>query len=700
MTGYGQRFCEFLRRQSQSRPENIAYRFLDSGLDVIAAVSYAELERQSIGIASKLLQANLSGSRIALLQNTSANFVGSLFAIFQSGAVAAPLRPPSRGSLRRRDGASERMTRILLDAQISAILTTPDHLDALRTSAELQIDQAYSVVAIADDLVLLTKLQDRAAPPPSSDAILQYTSGSTAFPRGVRVTHENIAANAALISSVLNVGPQSVALHWLPLHHDMGMMGGVLAPMFAGCESTLIYPSAFAARPALWVEAMSRLGATITTAPNFAYQACVDAVPVEQVAQLDLSRWRTAVCGAEPIRIATLETFAKHFEPAGFAPITFVPSYGLAEATLFVAGGHRESGPKSRDVDDLFMSTDSAIRAPVVGKATKTLVSCGPIHPEQDIAIVGADGARCKPGVVGEIWIRGPSVCRGYVGGSMADQEMFGAATADGEGGFLRTGDLGVVQDGEFYVVGRLKDMILVRGVNHYPQDIELTAEESHTALVPNAAAAFTIPHDGEERLVIVQEIYRRQESLSREAAKSVQRAVAIRHGVAPHQMLIIRQGGLPRTTSGKVQRHAVRALLMEDRLARLNITAEPQPRPARGAIATPTEATVLRIWERILDKGEIDLESNFFDLGGDSMLLTGVHAELLQAFSREFEIMVLVEHPTVRAQAAYFDRGSHREPELSAALSGGEQRAGSRLGRLSSRQSRRLGARHLREGA
>jgi acyl-CoA synthetase (AMP-forming)/AMP-acid ligase II len=371
--------------------------------------------------------------------------------------------------------------------------------------------------------------------------MVQYTSSSTASPKNVVLTHSNLLHNSAILQRTLGHSPESVGAIWLPPYHDMGLIGGLLQPLYCGFPVFLMSPLHFLQRPLRWLDMITRYRATTSAGPTFAYELCVRRTTAEQRATLDLRSWDAAVVGAEPINAATLERFAAAFAPCGFRPAVFRPSYGLAEATLMVTS---RTGPHT--LDD---------RAPA-------LVSCGGPRPGQRVLVVAAESrVPCPSDVIGEIWVAGPSVARGYWNRPEETEAAFGGCLATtGEGPFLRTGDLGFVHEGELFVTGRLKDVIIIRGRNHFPDDIERTVARSHPSLSACGGAAFSVVADGEEQLVVLQEVDRHDRQPDSDGiADGIRCAVMESHDVRVVSVLLVRAGRLPRTTSGKIQRFACR---------------------------------------------------------------------------------------------------------------------------------------------
>ncbi len=396
-------------------------------------------------------------------------------------------------------------------------------------------------------------------------AFLQYTSGSTGTPKGVMLTHGNLLHNAAATYQVMEHSTASRFVSWLPTYHDMGLIGGILQPVYGGFPCILMPPASFLQRPYRWLQTISQYKGTTSGAPNFAYELCPQKITPEQKQTLDLSSWSVAFNGAEPIRSDTLERFATAFADCGFRPEAFYPCYGMAEATLIVAGGQKSAPPMVKTVQKSALEVNQIIAA----QDECHLVSCGQSIPTQQIIIANPDTlTRCQAGEVGEIWVSGASVGQGYWQRPTETLETFHACLSDtGEGGFLRTGDLGFLDDRQLFVTGRLKDLIIIRGRNLYPQDIELTAERSHSALRLGSNAAFTIESNSEERLVIVQELEFRAKPNFDKVASAIRQAVTVEHEIQVYAVVLIKGGTIPKTSSGKIQRRATRTAFHNEQL-------------------------------------------------------------------------------------------------------------------------------------
>lgn len=561
---------DILRARGQRQPDRTAYVFLRNGEHEEASLTYRELDLAVQSRARALAAAGLGGGSAVLLHPAGPEFVRTLFACMYAGIAGAPVQVPSRASgLRRLRGIAD-------DAGTSVVLTTAaikadlEHRYGDRPElAGLTLIDTESLAAAPGDAVTAFE------PRPQDIALLQYTSGSTGDPKGVMVSHANFLSNAAETDGLWPCGPDGTVVSWLPLFHDMGLLFGVVLPLWAGIPAYLMAPDAFVRRPARWLEAIARYRGTHAAAPSFAYELCARAAADGQVpADLDLSSWRVAVNGAEPVRWHTLRAFAQAFAPFGFAERAMCPGYGLAENTLKTTGSPQERPPSVLWLSAAELGRGRAVRLGPDDADARPVVGCG--HPSADTRVRVVDpvtSAVCPPGRVGEIWIGGPSVAQGYHGRPRESEETFAARPAgapERDGAYLRTGDLGFVDDGELYVTGRLKDVIIRKGRNFYPQDIELSVEAAHGGLRPNCAAAFSVDDGTGERLVVVVEVDGRVlRSTTGEALRG-----RIRDGVRDGQRLevddvrLIRRGALPRTSSGKVQRRLCRRLYLAGELA------------------------------------------------------------------------------------------------------------------------------------
>ncbi|MFL6335770.1 MAG: fatty acyl-AMP ligase [Pyrinomonadaceae bacterium] len=538
-----------LRDRAARTPERVAYTFLADGETGSGVLTYGELDRQARALGAKLQAMGAVRERVLLLYPSGLEFIAAFFGCLYAAAVAVPSYPP------RYNRTIERLQAIVADTQAKIALTTTPLLDRLRS---LWVHAGLEpILWVAIDEVGVGAEAEWREPPPDGAALafLQYTSGSTSKPRGVMVSHANLLHNQMLLQQAVGATERSVFVSWLPFHHDMGLIGKVLLPLYAGAGCVLMPPMAFLQRPVRWLRAISRYRGTLSAAPNFAYDLCVRKVKEEQKATLDLGCWTAAVNGSEPVRARTLERFSAAFADCGFRREAFQPCYGLAEATLIVTGGRATCLGKSKKepVENRAAESTSAFE--------RELVSCGRVLGDQNLLIVDPESLiECPLGRIGEIWVTGSSVARGYWNCPEATRQTFHAYLADtGAGPYLRTGDLGFLDEGELFITGRLKDLIIIRGQNYYPNDIEWTVKQSHPALLPGFGAAFTIEEEDEERLIIAQEVSRDTKLDLDEVVGSIRQAVVECHGLQVYDVCLLKAGSIPRTTSGKIRRYACR---------------------------------------------------------------------------------------------------------------------------------------------
>jgi amino acid adenylation domain-containing protein len=659
---------DMLRLRATQQPDQTAYTFIDDDDRDGRSCSYAELDRQARTIAAQLQALDLQGQRVLLLYPPGPEYIAAFYGCLYAGVIAVPAYPPAANR------PDLRIHAIVVDSQAAAVLTTPHIL----ATQEARLRQTPGLEHLRW-LALRADLTDAAerwiAPDLSSRdlAFLQYTSGSTATPKGVMLSHGNLLYNLAQIQDKFQLTSASHGVIWLPPYHDMGLIGGILEPLYVGFPVTLLPPISFLKRPLHWLEIISRVGGTCSGGPNFAFDLCARKIRPEERATLDLRSWDVAFCGAEPIRRETMEQFTAAFAPCGFRPEAFYPCYGLAEATLIVSGGIKAHKPAMRSFGSAELEQNQVVAvADDDAASSRTLIGCGQSVVGQRIAIVDPQtGRRCDEGQVGEIWIAGPSVAQGYWRQAAATQQTFGARIADtGEGPFLRSGDLGFVHENELFVTGRLKDLIIIRGRNYYPQDIELSVEQAHPALRPGCGAAFAIDVDGQEALVVVQELVRQHAQWeTAEILSAIRGAVAERHDLQVHTVLLIRSGTIPKTSSGKIQRHACRAEFLADRLRVVASSAPVVVEQAAPPTLTLSALAALSPGERhaavvgylrallaqqlSLPVAAIDPARSLSTLGLDSLALVGLQHSVEAATGAKVTIASLLSGPTLDQLAA-----------------------------------------------
>lgn len=554
---------DLLQYRALQHPQRVAFRFITSGKTIISNLTYKELNCIAKAIATQLQFVGMvSGERALLLYPSGFDYIAAFFGCLYAGVVAVPAYPP------RPNQSINRILAITKDSQVKVALTTEYIFSKIQAKfTKSSISELQSLHWLTTDI---DKASSRLAekwqkPSVNSDtlAFLQYTSGSTGVPKGVMLKHSNLLHNLHLIHEKFQHTSSSKGVIWLPPYHDMGLIGGILQPLYGSFPVVLMPPMDFLLKPFNWLQVISRYKATTSGGPNFAYKLCADKVSTEQRSTLDLSNWRVAFVGAEPICEKTLKRFANTFEPCGFNLKAFYPCYGLAEATLFVSGGNKTNSPTVKHIKEEALEQNRVEFANVNQKGTKAIVSCGRTSSEQKIVIVNVKSLTlCLPDHVGEIWVTSQSVSQGYWNRPKETSQTFNAYLADtGEGPFLRTGDLGFLHDGELFVTGRIKDIIIIRGSNYYPHDIEIVVENSHSAIRLGCGAAFSIQVKGEERLVVVSEVkrtYLRNIDYNR-VVGIIRREVLKYCQLQVYAVALIKTGTIPKTSSGKIQRHICR---------------------------------------------------------------------------------------------------------------------------------------------
>jgi len=657
-------FVDVLTERAERDPDREALSYLAGGERPGAPLSYAHLSARARAVAVLLRERIPAGGRAVLLFPPGPDFVAAFLGCLFAGVVAVPIFPPDPARLTR---TLPRLSSVVRDAEPAAAITSAS-IAALASEMIALAPDLASLPMIAIDDVGDERADEwrRPAIDARTVAFIQYTSGSTADPRGVVLTHENLLVNLEEARRSFCSHDDPRAVFWLPQYHDMGLIGGILGPIYSRIPAELMSPLDFVQRPVRWLEAITRSRATVSGAPNFAYDLCVRRVTDEELAALDLSSWRVAFCGAEPIRAATIDAFARRFAAAGFARHAFFPCYGLAEATLFVSGGHLadDAGAGVLRVREADLARHAVIDAGA-GEPARAIVSCGAVIDDHTVTIVDvATGAPLPDGRVGEICVRGPSVAAGYFRREAESRATFGAPIGPDGAPHLRTGDLGFLRGGALFVTGRAKDVVIVRGKNHYPQDIELTAERAHPALRSGCSAAFPIDTADGDGLAVVVEVARGRAIDPREVASAIEARVAAEHDLAIDRVVLITAGSLPKTSSGKVQRRACKAALAA---GALDVVAscerphgaakeEPEAEPTAPVSAATVEEWLVERIARVVgqDASEVDVKTPFVRFGLDSMMAVKLGADLGAWTGRALPATVIWDYPTIAALARY----------------------------------------------
>ncbi|MEM9457591.1 MAG: SDR family NAD(P)-dependent oxidoreductase [Myxococcota bacterium] len=658
---------QLLSERAVRSPSRVVFRFLHNG-DEGVVFTFAQLDASARSLAAQLQSRAQPRDRALLMLPPGPSFVVGFLGCLYAGVLPVPVYPPRGG----RDGA--RLAGITDNARPAWVLAERRH----DLPESVALGDCHWV--LAEDFGAASPDSWRPhAPEPGALAFLQYTSGSTSAPKGVMVSHENLIANAQIIARRFRADHDTSSVFWLPPFHDMGLIGGILEPIFIGSAVVLMSPMSFLRRPMTWLTAISRYRAMVSGGPDFAYRLCVDAAD-ELDTPVDLSCWRIAFSGADTVRADTLTRFAERFAPMGFDPAAFLPCYGMAETTLFISGGAK-SPAKRLDVDAAALEQGRIETAdPRRPGPTRSLVSCGTIDASSQIAIV--DPITCRrrpPGAVGEIWYAGPNVGQGYWGAPKQSAAAFHARLEKEPSAqtWLRTGDLGVVVGDEVYVTGRVKDLIIIRGRNLYPQDIEATASSCHDALRASACAAFSIEQDAQERLCLAVELARAHRDIDRDALLGVVRAAILEeHGVGVFRIELVRQGKIPRTSSGKIRRSATRAAMLDGSLPALTswrshdvvVTDEPAAPADRGE--TSRTVAEVRAWlvREVAAAARVSEDAVKTDEPWSMHGLDSVHAVRLAGklglwLGRELSATMLFDYPSIERLSVALGRDGAPSP-------------------------------------
>ncbi len=663
-----------LREHAALRPNSVAFAHRIDGRSVLATLTYGELDKRARAIAARLQDVAPAGQCVMLSYPAGLDFIAAYFGVLYAGSIAVPTFQPRFRTL-------SRFHALCVDARARTALGTSESIAQLR--AMVGFDPGVSWIATDDIPDTCAESWIEHDPHSDSIATIQYTSGSTSQPKGVMLSHANLVANTRAISAAFEVNDASSSVFWLPAYHDMGLIGGVLVPVLCGVPSTVMSPATFLRDPYLWLQEISTSRASISGGPNFAFDLCSRKVTDEQRATLDLSSWSVAFIGAETVQPSTLARFADAFGPCGFNPKAFYPCYGLAEATLMVSGP-RAGGGATISAFRRERLTQGQVEAVRVdsggGHDAHKIVGCGKPVGDVQIQIVDTETlVPVGPGRVGEVWVASESVGGGYWHDPESTRARFAARLGGTQQGpFLRTGDLGFLYERQLYITGRMDDLIIVRGVNHHPQDIEATARDCHPFLENGMGASFSVEREGTQRLVLVQEVERTGEGggTSDDLAavlKSIRAAVLEEHGVALDAVVLVRRGTIARTSSGKVQRSACRVAFLNNQI---KLLAE---YPMRSHIA-PTElkcraahsAALAAVCQHALaisgtSLGDVSPETPISALSLDSLQRVELVAALDKSFGSHLPDAVYAQAVTLGDLAASVQRHLIDRPQIDA---------------------------------
>ncbi|NIA28584.1 MAG: amino acid adenylation domain-containing protein [Actinobacteria bacterium] len=667
---------ELILWRAQKDPGKVIFKFLPDGENEDGQLSYHDLDVKARQIGAHLQEMGLKGERALLLYSPGLEYIASFMGCLYAGVVTVPAYPP------RNNRTLPRLQSIIADSEAKIALTSQSlHAKIAKMFASFEgLEKIEFFATDGEQDGFAEKWQD---PSISGDdlAFLQYTSGSTGNPKGVMLSHANLLHNLSIMKTAFGIVPDSVGVVWLPPYHDMGLIGGVLQAMYSGALCVIMPPAAFLQRPVRMLEAISKYKGTVSGGPNFTYDLCVNKTTPEQRANLDLSSWKVAFNGAEPIRYETLERFITTFEPCGLDRKVLYPCYGLAEGTLLVSGSMIDREIVVRKFQKDALERNELIEAKE-GEKARILVGSGHFIGDQIVKIVNPETAKpCREGELGEVWVCGPSVAKGYWNKTEESRKTFGARLAEtGEGPFLRTEDLGFFKDGELFITGRIKDLIIIHGVNYYPQDIERAVETSHPSLRLGGGAAFSIEVDQEERLVIAHEVDFRQKPDVTEVAIAMRQVVAEEFDLQLYALVLVKPGRIPKTSSGKIQRYASRLGFLNGTLDSIGewhsekSAKEPEKVKSEKKDKKPavqgTSFKQKEIEDWLIDKvatelkipvSDIDVKQPFARYGLDSVHATGLAGDLEDWLGRSLSPTLAYDYPTIEALSRYL---SHQDED------------------------------------
>lgn len=668
---------DLVEYQAERLPNNIVYRYLKDGEILDDSLTFSEFSLRIKKLAA-VIQAHCEpGDRALLLYPSSLDYIVAFFACVYAGVIAVPAYPPQN---QRRDWT--RLQSILEDSKASLLLSNNHY----STGIEQWLSQTE--LSFKPKFLTSSYIHDNGAslwrcPNIDNDttAFLQYSSGSTGMPKGIMVSHGNLLHNEEIIQQSVRSHVGTKFVGWLPIYHDMGLIGNVMQPLYCGGELTIMSPASVIQKPIRWLKAISDQQASISGGPNFIYDICVRQITEEQKGDLDLSHWQIAFNGAEPINPDTLDRFSTSFSSCGFRPEMFFPCYGLAENTLMVSAKTFSEQPKIISVRADKLRQDKAVVIDEYNldnnlKNSIRLISSGNNLMNQDVRIVtpGDNNIQCSDGNIGEIWVKGKSVAQGYWNQPDVSETIFRAhISSTNEGPFMRTGDYGFFHGGNMYITGRIKEIVIVHGENHYPQDIEKTVQNVSELFRKGGGAAFSIDINGQERLVVIQELLRegmreRNKDQVIAAIARTQAAIAEIHHLELYDLVLVKYGSISKTTSGKIQRYMNRKHYLNNELSTLYTLLDDQCinelQSHRDYVepGSEIEKELCLIWQEVLGVECVGMADNFFHLGGNSLLAAKLVVRVKEKFQVDFPLDTFFTLSSIKNMAIAIDE---QEPKM-----------------------------------
>lgn len=638
-------FADLLRIRAKQHPEKTAFIFLEDGINETARINYGQLEKRASLLAANLLEKNRKGERCILLFQPGIDFIVAFMGCLIAGVIAVPSYPP------RRNRKNERFLAIVNNCEPSAIIASVSIANDLQKNTEDQELIKNIRLINFDKLDFSQEKKDTNTAILKEDiAFLQYTSGSTGMPNGVMVSHGNLIHNSEIIKKAFNHDENLRGVNWLPPFHDMGLIGTLLQPIYVGGQNAIIPPATFLRYPDRWLKAITKYKGNTVGGPNFALDYCCDKISEEDKKEIDLASVEIFFCGSEPIRENTMNRFSEYFKDCGFKTEMFYPCYGLAESTLICTGGDYNEKPLYFSADKSKLETENKIQPAEGNKQALSFTACG--FPFFNMEVIIADHNKneiCPEGETGEIWVKGPSVCQGYWNNAVKTKETFHAVLKnDVQQKYMRTGDVGFIHEGQLFITGRLKDLIIIRGQNYFPQDIENTIESCHPALRKYSAAVFSADIKQEERLVIISEVERSfiRNLNKEEVFEAIREAVSEEYGIQPFAIVLIKTGSILKTSSGKIQRLATKKAFLQDELNVIASREMDLKQDSSEETIKPEELTFDEVQNWLINwlsrkvkinPDKIDPEKTILSYGLDSIGLV----ELEREVNRQFDIEI-----------------------------------------------------------
>lgn len=664
LESYYTSLVDLLEKKTEQNPDFPLYTFIDRKIKENNSLTYSELAEQAKKIASILYEVTHPGARVLILYPAGLEFIAAFFGCLYAGTIAVPTYSPTT-----KDWA-EKLQQIIKNSGANVVLTTKELMQqSKKLNEQLSHDDALHFIT-TEDWLNATNTWHYPKLTENHLALLQYTSGSTGTPKGVMISHGNLLHNLFVIGKATGITPEDISVSWLPHFHDMGLIGGILQPVFSTIPAKLLSPLAFLHRPSIWLETISHYHATATVAPNFAYDLCTSQTTEEELSRLDLSSLQFVMSGAEPIRKATIERFTQRFARCGFSPEIFYPCYGLAESTLMVTGGCRKYGVSSQCVDKNMLNQGKVLFCDETHPDARSVINCGQPIDSCHLAIVNPDTLQeCPEKVVGEIWVAGKSVAQGYWQLPKESKHSFNARIGNKEHSFLRTGDLGYLDRGALYVTGRLKDLIIIRGCNYYPHDLEDAIHTCHPHLRAHCCVIFSIEENDCDLLVVVHEIKKNVQVLNfEEIIRTLRNKLLQTHGIDADVIALVGRNSVPKTTSGKTQRLLCKKKYLEGGLDIICIDKNSGDEIGEQEADT---ADIIQLFKPIFncDITAVAKEKKLSELGLSSVKLGQLHDVLVTHVDKDISIEFLLGDPSLSDMMDLFATGTTKREELHSAI-------------------------------